>query len=108
MTMLTLNQCLSSFRTECSTLSSQANAGCGMIYELYQRRLSASIDGYLETIPAVYREQAIEVARREFDYLSPEEIEEEIRRDREHGYCCHGIDRNCCPLGCGDIDLEDF
>ncbi len=27
----------------------------------------------------------------------------EIRRDSERGYCCHGFDRDCCPLGCGDL-----
>ncbi|CAI1931469.1 Uncharacterised protein [Serratia entomophila] len=104
MTTLTIDQCLSAFREQCSILASQANAGCGLIYELYQRRLSASIDGYLEAIPEEYRQQAVELARSEFDYLSQAEIEEEIRRDREQGICSHGIDRNCCPLGCGDID----
>ncbi|EKO9233476.1 hypothetical protein P1O32_003266, partial [Escherichia coli] len=45
----------------------------------------------------------MELAREEFDYLSAEEIAEEIRRDSERGYCCHGFERNCCPLGCGDL-----
>ncbi|EPR4378957.1 CcgAII protein, partial [Escherichia coli] len=31
-------------------------------------------------------------------------IADEIRRDAEKGYCCHGFDRDCCPLGCGDLD----
>ncbi|EFJ1100485.1 cobalamin biosynthesis protein CbiX, partial [Escherichia coli] len=31
--------------------------------------------------------------------ISAEEIAEEIRRDSERCYCCHGFDRNCCPLG---------
>ncbi|MCA8567110.1 CcgAII protein [Escherichia coli] len=71
---------------------------CGLIYELYQRRLSADIDGYLAGVPAEYREELIAVARREFDYLTQDEIAEEIRQDRENDYCSHGIERNCCPL----------
>lgn len=26
-----------------------------------------------------------------------------IRQNQEDGYCSHGLDPNCCPLGCGDI-----
>ncbi|EBU4165666.1 CcgAII protein [Salmonella enterica] len=104
MTYSTIDQCLTAFREQCTILASKANAGCGLIYELYQRRLSAAIDGCLETVPTQYRPQAVELARREFDYLSQAEIEEEIRQDSENGICCHGIDRDCCPCGCGDID----
>ncbi|EMM4514139.1 CcgAII protein [Salmonella enterica] len=92
------------FRAQYETLSSEAYAGCGLIYELAQRRLSAAIDGYIATLPPEFRGTAIELARREYGYMSPEEIQEEIERDREDGYCSHGIDRNCCNLGCGDLD----
>ncbi|EAB3384551.1 cobalamin biosynthesis protein CbiX [Salmonella enterica] len=55
-------------------------------------------------MPSGPREELIAVARREFDYLTQDEIAEEIRQDRENDYCSHGIERNCCPLGCGDLD----
>ncbi|MGR0626554.1 CcgAII protein (plasmid) [Escherichia coli] len=96
------------FLAQCETLSSEAYAGCGLIYELAQRRLSAAIDGYVATLPPEFRGTAIELARREYGYISAQEIEDEIERDRKYGMCSHGIDRDCCPLGCGDIDPNEF
>lgn len=98
------DEVLSVFVEQCGVLSDEIMPQCGSVYELYQRRLSTGIDALLQTIPAEYREEARELARDEFDYLTAEEIAEEIRRDSEHGICSHGIDRNCCPLGCGDLD----
>ncbi|EKO6116475.1 CcgAII protein [Klebsiella pneumoniae] len=91
------------FRSELDVLSKKTMPGCGLVYELYQRRLSAAIDNLVATLPAEQHAQAFELARQEFDYLSAEDIAEEIRRDSENGYCSHGLDRNCCPLGCGDL-----
>ncbi|HCO1143897.1 TPA: CcgAII protein [Escherichia coli] len=104
MTTQTHEQITEDFRRQCDVFAREQQPRCGLIYELYQRRLSADIDGYLAGVPAEYRDELIAVARREFDYLTQDEIEEEIRQDSERGYCSHGIDRNCCPLGCGDID----
>ncbi|WP_234284532.1 CcgAII protein [Escherichia coli] len=104
MTTKSLEQITEDFRRQCDVFAREQQPRCGLIYELYQRRLSADIDGYLAGVPAEYRDELIAVARREFDYLTQDEIEEEIRQDSERGYCSHGIDRNCCPLGCGDID----
>ncbi|EJQ2463871.1 CcgAII protein [Salmonella enterica] len=104
MTTQTLEQITEDFRRQCDVFAREQQPRCGLIYELYQRRLSADINGYLAGVPAEYRDELIAVARREFDYLTQDEIEEEIRQDSERGYCSHGIDRNCCPLGCGDID----
>lgn len=95
---------LSVFVNQCSELSDEIMPQCGSVYELYQRRLSTGIDALLNTIPAEYREEAQELAREEFDYLTAKEIAEEVRRDSELGICSHGIDRNCCPLGCGDVE----
>lgn len=75
-----------------------------LFFELYQRRLSAAIDNFVAGLPEEQQTLAFELARQEFDYRSAEEITDEIRRDTENGYCCHGLDRNCCPLGCGDLD----
>ncbi|MBL9514120.1 protein CcgAII (plasmid) [Klebsiella pneumoniae] len=104
MTTQTLEQTLEDFRRQCESFAREQQPRCGLIYELYQRRLSAVIDGYLAGVPAEYREELIAVARREFDYLTQDEIAEEIRQDRENDYCSHGIECNCCPLGCGDLD----
>ncbi|EFJ2009215.1 hypothetical protein [Escherichia coli] len=92
------------FRSELELLSKRIMPGCGLVFELYQRRLSAAIDEFVARLPKEQHAQAFELARQEFDYLSAEEIADEIRRDAEKGYCCHGFDRDCCPLGCGDLD----
>ncbi|BDW09622.1 CcgAII protein [Escherichia coli] len=91
------------FLSELDVLSKEIMPGCGLVFELYQRRLSAAIDKVVAGLPEEQHAQAFELARQEFDYLSAEEIAEEIRRDSERGYCCHGFDRDCCPLGCGDL-----
>ncbi|TWQ42617.1 CcgAII protein [Xanthomonas vasicola] len=91
-------------RTHIAALAEQANAGCGLIYELYQRRLSGRIDGYVATIPAEHQQPVIALARKEFDYLTAEEIASQIERDHDADCCSHGIDRNYCPAGCGDLE----
>lgn len=88
---------------QCNKQASVANAGCGLVYELYQRRLSGAIDGLVNDLPAEHQARALEIARAEFDYLSPDEIGEEIRQDMEDGYCSHGLPLDCCPVGCGDL-----
>ena len=90
-------------RSKLELLSEELMPRCGLVYELYQRRLSAAIDNFVATLPTEQHLLVLELARVEFDYLSAEEIAEEIRRDSERGYCCHGFERNCCPLGCGDL-----
>ncbi len=81
-----------------------ANKGCGLIYELYQRRLSSAIDGLLAELPETHRAQALEIARTKYDYLTQTQIAEAELEDQENGLCAHGIDPRCCPAGCGDIE----
>lgn len=93
-----------SFRDQCTAISKELMPNSGLIYELYQRRLSAGIDRLLRDIPVEFQDDAKAMAREEFDYMTAEEIADEIRQDRDNGICCHGIDRDCCPMGCGDLD----
>lgn len=92
-------------RSKLELLSEELMPRCGLVYELYQRRLSAAIDNFVATLPTEQHLLVLELAREEFDYLSAEEIAEEIRRDSERGYCCHGFERNCCPLGLSLIHI---
>jgi len=39
-------------------------------------------------------------------YLSPAELQQQEEEMANDGYCCHGIDPNCCPCGCGDIEYD--
>ncbi|MFC7522159.1 CcgAII protein [Xanthomonas populi] len=91
-------------RAHIATLADKSNEGCGLIYELYQRRLSGRIDEYVTTLPAEHQQLVIALARREFEYLTADEIAAEIERDHDAGDCSHGIDRNYCPAGCGDLE----
>jgi hypothetical protein len=102
--MSSKEEILNGFTEQCAALAKEVMPNSGLIYELYQRRMSTGIDVFLRDVPAVYQDDARQLAREEFDYQTPEEIAEEIRRDREYGLCSHGVDRDCCPLGCGDLD----
>ncbi|WP_253926796.1 CcgAII protein [Dickeya dadantii] len=96
------------FLDDIEASSKIVNRNCGLSYELFQRRLSAEIDNKIQKLPTEYQDQAIELAREHFDYISKDEIEEEIRNDMENGICCHGIDKNCCPSGCGEYDDDEI
>lgn len=91
------------YRNIFSELSKTEQSRCGCVYEMYQRNLSTAIDGYLSELTQEDKIKVIQLAIAEFDYISPEEITEAIRQNQEDGYCSHGLDPNCCPLGCGDI-----
>ncbi|EHV2051851.1 CcgAII protein [Salmonella enterica] len=94
---------INKYRNIFSELSKIEQSRCGCVYEMYQRNLSTAIDGYLSELTQEDKRKVIQLARAEFDYISPEEITEAIRQNQEDGYCSHGLDPNCCPLGCGDI-----
>lgn len=91
------------YRTLFNELSVSEQSRCGLVYELYQRRLSNEIDRYLNKLNQSDRVKLLEMAKEEFDYLSPEEIEIAIEKDEANGLCSHGLDPDCCPVGCGDI-----
>lgn len=83
-------------------LATEANRGCGQSYDLFVDRFSASVDAAFPP-GAPDRAAALELAR-PMGYETSEAraaAHEEMLSD---GYCCHGIERNCCPAGCGDIE----
>lgn len=53
---------------------------------MYQRNLSTAIDGYLSELTQEDKIKVIQLARAEFDYISPEEITEAggVRRNRRN------------------------
>ena len=61
-------------RSKLELLSEELMPRCGLVYELYQRRLSAAIDYFVATLPTEQHLLVLELAREEFDYLSAEEI----------------------------------
>lgn len=91
------------WKVEFSKLSKEIEPTCGLSHPLYQRRLSAAIDNKICGMSKDDREIIIEMAKKQFDYRTPDEISLDIETDHEQGVCSHGIDYNCCPLGCGDL-----
>lgn len=91
---------------KCAELSDAANRGCGLVYEVFELRLGASIDAELEQVPELLRARAIEIATRH-GYTTTEQRAQTERMLQDDGCCSHGLDPHCCPMGCGDIDSGD-
>lgn len=86
---------------KCAELSKAANQGCGLVYELFEAWLGASIDEALKQVPAPLQAQAIEIAIRH-GYTTPEHRAETERMLRDDNCCTHGLDPRWCPVGCGE------
>lgn len=89
------------WRTVCGSLADLAFAGCGLSHDLYVSRFGSAVDRALTLIRKEDRKLAVTIAR-EWDYASSDEIALSARLNSEAGYCMHGIERDCCPAGCGD------
>lgn len=40
-------------------------------------------------------------AREHYGYMSADELDAVNEANEEDGVCSHGLDRDCCPAGCG-------
>ncbi|GKS86968.1 hypothetical protein AVMA1855_22470 [Acidovorax sp. SUPP1855] len=92
-----------SWHKACQKLADQAAKGCGLSHDYYVKRFSIEIDNALKTLPAEFHPQAKKAAEF-FDYASVDQIQETDQLNAANGICAHGIDEDCCPLGCGDRD----
>lgn len=90
----------------CAQLAAQATRGCGCIHDLYQSMFSEAVDVRLSSVPEEDRAAALEVAGR-WDYLDPEGRAKAQQEMAEQGYCSHGLEPRCCPMGCGDLSWFD-
>lgn len=85
----------------CVSMAAEATRRCGQSYDLYVQMFSELVDLKVGGLPADIRARAIARAER-WDYLSAEgraKVQQELA---EGGYCSPGLDRACCPVGCGD------
>lgn len=89
------------WRAICEAVAAQARKGCGLSYGYYVDLFSSAIDARMDPLPESQRAQALEIATQEWDYATPAERQEAQDWNAEHGYCTHGIERGCCPAGCG-------
>jgi hypothetical protein len=82
-------------------MKDDASSGCGLVYELYTERFSAMLDGKFP--PGCPQRDAVLVLAGD-DYYTPDEIARGRQEAEEMGYCTHGLDPDCCPCGCGDLE----
>lgn len=84
-------------------ISRNASKRCGLVHDIYQRLFSEGVDEAVSTLPDSERELAIALAKEEFDYLTQDEVEEQKQSNLDSNLCSHGLDPDCCPLGCGEF-----
>lgn len=84
-------------------LANEAQARCGLNYELYVDLFSADVNRFMATLSEDEREVA-EQAARQNDYSSPSEQAKYEFGDNE---CIHHFVYDTCPLGCGELDTAD-
>lgn len=92
------------WRSECEKLACEASKACGLSHDVYVSKFSGLIEGRLAAFSSEDQTTAFSIAR-EFDYATVSEIDEQIRWNSDNGYCQHGIDKDCCPAGCGDFEV---
>lgn len=85
-------------------LSRQAATGCGQSDWLWQSGFSGMVASAYPPGHA-QRNEALELAV-PMGYLTAAELEKQAEELANDGYCSHGIDPNCCPCGCGDIEYD--
>ena len=85
------------------TMATQAIQGCGLSHDLFLERFSGMVDSAYP-VGSVERDEAVKTAMAIGGYATPEELEQSRDEMAEMGYCCHGLDPDCCPCGCGDLD----
>lgn len=85
-------------------LAQDAHKGCGLIYELFASRYVNEIDNLVFNLPKGVKDQVIKLAENYgYEVFTAEQQAEEQWDDDVH-YCSHGIEADCCPAGCGDLD----
>ncbi len=100
---LTVDGRLPTMEDRLRAMAAQANRGCGQSYELFLERFSGMVD-FAYPMGSYERDKAVKMAMAIGGYATPEELERSRDEMAEMGYCCHGLDPDCCPCGCGDID----
>ena len=93
------------WRARCKDLFDEAARRSGLSDRLFTEFFSQATDHALKAVPEGSRHVAVEIAR-EFGYLDAEERARDREEDARNGLCCHGLEPDCCPLGCGDLDRD--
>lgn len=87
------------WKSHFESLADQAYRGCGQSDVLFTKRFSNSVDRSLSSIPETRRQELLKLAI-DFGYFTEDERNEDLGPNT----CRHGLDPDCCPAGCGDIE----
>jgi len=82
-------------------LSDLAMRNCGIVHNIYVQRFSESIDDLVADLSDLDRNIIIDYASTQFDYCSIGE--RDFHHRSQNDFCRHGLDKDCCPLGCGEF-----
>ncbi len=77
-------------------------ARCGCAYEVFQRNFSFDIEVLLGDVPHEFRAEAISMAE-DAGYLDRDGLAQLDRELKSQGLCSHGLEPDCCPMGCGGL-----
>lgn len=91
------------FGKTCAVASGEAAKGCGQSDVLWSQRATSLIDALLAQVDDASMAQAKEIAKCQ-GWMDDEEIKSMNDMIDNDGCCAHGLDPNCCPVGCGDRD----
>ena len=95
----------SQWRAQCEALAQQTAMSCGAIDAVYVQRFSFAVGVHMRDVPHVEQDTALAIAR-EYGYATAGELAQMADELARMGLCSHGLNRDCCPLGCGDVDSE--
>ena len=88
----------------CDRIAAEAQRGCGLVYEVYSATYSAGVDKAVAGLPSTHRARALSIACESGIYLTADEREQQARDFEDSGLCSHGLEPDCCPCGCGDLE----
>lgn len=90
------------WKQTCKKESAEAVKISGCIHDVYVENYSLSIEDLISSFPSNDRDKALVIAKEQGDYATPNEREQSAQWNREHGFCIHGLEPDCCPCGCGE------
>lgn len=94
----------SEWRDRCRKMVDDATNRCGQSDFMFMEFVSKSIENAICSVSLDNRLVALEIAR-EYGYEGPDERAKQRQENADYGLCSHGLDPDCCPVGCGDLDV---
>ena len=84
---------------ELRKLSNEASRISGFSDILYVKNFSDSVNAFVADLDEDTKSRVLFIAETDFDYCENPEV------CSYEGFCSHGIEIDCCPLGCGEGDV---